>query len=278
MVYRLHKALYGLKQAPRAWNKKIDSYLVEIGFTKCKSEYGVYVQAVASDITLICLYVDDLLVTGNNINNMKKFKQLMMNEFEITDLGELSYFLGMEFIRTKKGIILHQRKYVREVLKMFRMLEFNPAASPIEANLKLEKGGEEEKVDATLFKQIVGSLRYLSNSRPDIGFSVGLVSRYMDDPKISHMKAARRILKYLNGTVNHDIFFPASSYDNDAVITCYSDSDWCGDKSDRRSTTCYFFKVFGAPISWCSRKQPVVALSSCEAEYIAGSYAACQAI
>jgi len=107
MVYILHKALYGLKQAPRAWNKKIDSYLIELGFTKCKSEYGVYVQAVASDITLICPYVDNLLVTGNNINNMKKFKQLMMNEFEMTDLGNLSYFLGMEFIRNEKGIILH---------------------------------------------------------------------------------------------------------------------------------------------------------------------------
>jgi len=100
----------------------------------------------------------------------------------------------------------------------------------------------------------------------------------MDDPRISHMKVARRILRYLNGIVNHDIFFPASSDDNDAVITCYSDIYWCGDKSDRRSTTCYFFKVFGALISWCSIKQPVVALSSCEAEYIAGSYAACQAI
>jgi len=139
------------------------------------------------------------------------------------------------------------------------MLESNPAASPIEANLKLEKGGEEEKVDATLFKQIVGSLRYLCNSRPDIGFSVGLVSRYMDDPRISHMKAARRNLRYLKGTINYGIFSPASSDDNDAVITCYSNSDWCGDKSDRRSTTGYFFKVFGAPISWCSRKQPVVA-------------------
>jgi len=85
MVYILHKALYGLKQAPRAWNKKLDSYLVELGFTKCKSEYGVYVQEVASDITLICLYVDDLLVTGNNINNMKKFKQLIMKEFEMID-------------------------------------------------------------------------------------------------------------------------------------------------------------------------------------------------
>jgi len=194
--------------------------LVEIGFTKCKSEYGVYVQAAASDITLIYLYVDDLLVTGNNINNMKKFTQLMIKGFEMTHLGNLSHFLGMELIRIEKGIILHQGKYAKEVLKRFRMFESNSAASLVKENLKLEKGGEEEKVDATLFKHIVGLLRYLCNSRPNIGFSVGLVSRYMDDPLISHMMVTRRILKYLNATINYGFFFPSSLEDNDVVITC----------------------------------------------------------
>lgn len=113
---------------------------------------------------------------------------------------------------------------------------------------------------------------------PSIEFSLGLVSRHMDDPRISHMKASRRMLKYLNGIVNHCIFFPRSSYDNDALITFYSNSNWCGNKFDRRSTTSYFFMVFGVPISWCFRKQPIVALSSCEAKYIAGTYTACQAI
>jgi len=148
MVYRLHKAFYGLKQAPRAWNNKIDSYLLGLGFTKCKSEYGAYVQDVTYDITLICLYVDDLLVTGNIINNMKKFKQLMMKEFKMENLINLSYFLDMEFIRIEKGIIVHERMYNREVLKRFKMFESNPATSPVEANLKLD----EAKVDATLSK------------------------------------------------------------------------------------------------------------------------------
>jgi hypothetical protein len=192
----------------------------KLDFTKCKSKYGVYVQAVASDITLIYLYVDDLLVTANNINNMKKFTQLMIKGFEMRHLGNLSHFLGMELIRTEKGIILHQRKYAREVLKMFIMFESNSATSPVKENLKLEKRGEEEKVHATLFKHIIGSLRYLCNSRPDIGFSVGLVSRYMDDPIISHMKVTRRILKYLNATINYGFFLPTSLEDNDVVITC----------------------------------------------------------
>ena len=116
-VYRLHKELYSLKQAPRAQNKKIGSYLVELGFVKCKLEYDVYVQVVAHDITIICLHVDDLLVIGNSLENLSKFKELMTKEFEMSDLGKLSYFLGMEFQMSKQGMVLHQRKYFKEILK-----------------------------------------------------------------------------------------------------------------------------------------------------------------
>src|ERR1044072_2315196 len=115
----------------------------------------------------------------------------------MSDLGNLSYFLGMDFQITKQGMTLHQRKYVKEILKRFRMDNSNLASSPVEPNVKLEKNEEEEKVDVTLFKQIMGSLRYLYNSRPDIGFAVGLVSKYMSEPRVSHMKVARRILRYL---------------------------------------------------------------------------------
>ncbi|CAJ2633216.1 unnamed protein product [Trifolium pratense] len=148
----------------------------------------------------------------------------------------------------------------------------------MEANLKLEKNQNEEAVDPTMFKQIVGCLRYLCNSRPDICFVVGLVSRFMEEPRKSHMNAARRVLRYIAGTLEFGILFPISARNAKPEIVCYSDADWCGDKIDRRSTTGYFFKFMNASISWCSRKQPVVALSSCEAEYIAGSYAACQAL
>src|ERR1051325_6785695 len=178
----------------------------------------------------------------------------------------------------KQGRVLHQWNYIKEILKRFGMDDSNPASSPFEPNVKLEKNGEEEKIDVTLFKQIVGSLRYLCNSRPDIGFGVGLVSRYMSEPTVSHMKAARKILRYLKGSINCGILFRRNSEDKEAIVNYFSDADWCGDKEDRRSTTGYFFQVFGSPISWCSKKQPVVALSSYEFEYIAGSYAACQAI
>ncbi|XP_050898022.1 secreted RxLR effector protein 161-like [Lathyrus oleraceus] len=153
-----------------------------------------------------------------------------------------------------------------------------PASSPVKPNLNLEKNGEEDRVDATLFKQIVGSLRYVCNSRPDIGFSIRLMSRYMSEPRVSHMKVVRRTQRYLKGSINYGILFQRDSERKEVMVTCYADADWCGDKEDRRSTTSYFFQVFGASISWCSRKQHVMALSSSEVKYIAGSYVACQAI
>lgn len=158
------------------------------------------------------------------------------------------------------------------------MDDLNPVLSPVKPNLKLEKHGEEEKVDATLFKLIVGSLRYLCNSIPDIRFSIGLVSRYMDVPKVLHMKVARRIPRYLEGSINCGILFPRDYESKEVVINWYSYTDWCEDKEDRRSTNDYYFQVFGALTSWCSRKKLVVALSLCETEYIAGFYASCKEI
>jgi hypothetical protein len=152
-VYKLHKALYGLKQAPRAWNKRIDQFLSQIGFKKCTVEYGVYVKCLEDSSSLIiCLYVDDLLVTGSDSNEIEKFKLTMNKEFEMTDLGSLSYFLGMEFVKTSKGMMMHQHKYASELLERFEMDNCNPVSNPCETNSKLEECSEEEIVDSTMFK------------------------------------------------------------------------------------------------------------------------------
>jgi hypothetical protein len=138
MVYRLHKALYGLKQAPRAWNKRIDSFLVQQDFVKCKSEYGVYVmKGIEGNQLHICLYVDDLIVTGNDVNEIEAFKCQMMIEFEMTDLGYLTNFLGMEFTEVTEGLVMHQMKYASDILKRFNMMSCNPSSSPVETNIKL---------------------------------------------------------------------------------------------------------------------------------------------
>ncbi|WJX11887.1 hypothetical protein P8452_02442 [Trifolium repens] len=278
-VYKLQKALYGLKQAPRAWNKRIDNFLHSEGFVKCSVEFGVYMKGNdISNVVLICLYVDDLLITGSNHACIEKFKRRLKDEFEMSDLGKLNYFLGLEFLYRDNGIVLHQKKYIVDVLKRFHMENCNEAETPMEANLKLSKDEVGQAVDATLFKQVVGSLRFICNTRPDINYAVGSVSRFMSNPKASHMVAAKRILRYLKGTHDYGLTFPKSKMESKFELEGFSDSDWCGDKDDRRSTSGMWFRFRNSPISWSSKKQNIVALSSCEAEYVAAAQAACQAV
>ncbi|CAL0306597.1 unnamed protein product [Lupinus luteus] len=247
---------------------------MQLGFTKCTTEHGVYVKGNhIAEILIICLYVDDLLITSGEVKNIQAFKEEMQAEFEMSDLGELSYFLGMEFRRTNRGILMHQTKYATDVLKRFQMMNCNTVATPIEVGIGLSQGDADCAVDKTLYRQMIGSLRYVCNSRPDLAYGVGLVSRYMESPKQSHMSAVKRIFRYLKGTLGHGIMYPTNRNRgcNESSLIAFSDADWCGDKTDRKSTTGYFFLFNNALISWCSKKQDVVALSTCESEYIAAS-------
>jgi hypothetical protein len=242
-------------------------------------EFGVYMKGSdISNAVMIYLYIDDLLITGSDHDKIEKFKGRLKDEFEMSDLGRLNYFLGLEFLYGSNGIVLHQRKYIADVLKRFHMESCNEADTPMEANLKLSKDENEQAVDATLFKQVVGSLRFICNTRPDINYAVGSVSRFMSNPKASHMIAAKRILRYLKGTQDFGLAFLKSNMESEFELEGFSDSDWCGDKDDRRSTSGYWFRFRNSPISWSSKKQSIVALSSCEAEYVAAAQAACQAV
>ena len=166
-VYRLTKALYGLKQAPRSWNKRIDSFLHATGFKKCASDHGLYVKTNdCGDLLILCLYVDGVIFTGSNIKMIGDFKHIMMKEFGMTDLDLMSYFLGIEVIQGDDGIFIHQRKFAVEFLKKFKMEDSNTVKTPTETGIKLTKEGDGRTVDATYFKQIVGSLRYLTCTRP----------------------------------------------------------------------------------------------------------------
>jgi len=223
MVYKLKNAIYGLKHAPRAWNKRINSFLLQLKFQRCIVEHGVYVrvQHERSNLLLVCLYVDDLLITSSSSNEIEEFKKVMKAKFEMRNLGKLSYFLGMEFTITSKGMVLHQKKY----------------------------GSEEKVVDVTFFKQIVGSLRYLCNSRLDICYGVGLISRFMDGPRKQRMVDAKRIMRYLQGTLEFGVLFPNKMQQEKSMLIGYSNSYWFEDKVDRRSTTRYVFKFLNAHIS-----------------------------
>ncbi|XP_050920167.1 secreted RxLR effector protein 161-like [Lathyrus oleraceus] len=183
----------------------------------------------------------------------------------------------MEILYSEKGIILNHLKYEFELLKIFELKNCKAAIPPAEANHKLDSDVEGDDVDATTFKQLVGSLRYLCNTRPNICYSVGMVSMFMSKSKWSHYQTAVKILRYIKGTSRYGVLFP-SGVKSEAELMCYSDFDWCGDRANIRSTSGYFFKYLGGSISWCSKKQPIVALSTCEVEYIAGALSACQAI
>lgn len=224
--------------------------------------------------------MDDLLITGNNDFDIEALKQSLKGEFEMTDLGKLSFFLGMEFVETKTGMVMHQKKYITEMLKRFQMGDCNTADPPVESNLKIDCCEKEARVDGTQFRQLINCLRFVCNSRPEIIYGVGLISQFMSDPRQSHMTAAKRVLRYLKRTLDFEVLFPIQVGRNDLQLVAYSDSNWCGDKVERKSTMGYIFLLSGAPISWCSKRKSVMALSTFEAEYIAvcHAHAACQAL
>jgi hypothetical protein len=253
--------LYGLKQAYKVWNLKIDSFLSQIGFDKCVCEHGMYVKSSAEKGNLlVCLYVYDLLVTGSNEALITSFKSSMLREFEMTDLGELSYFLGIEFKRTEEGIIMHQCKYASYVLRKFNMMECNLAKTPSETGIKLDKDGIVDEVDSTMYRGMVGSLRYLYSKRPDLAFSVGMISRYMQSLKVSYLQDTKRIMRYVKGTLSSGILLLTQNDNSVARLIGYSDADWCGDKNDMKSIPGYCFFLGKTPISWCCKKESVVVL------------------
>ena len=273
-VYKLKKALYGLKQAPRAWYSRIDRYLLKDGFRRSNNEPTLYIKAnQQGNILILCLYVDDMIYTGNML--LDEFKEAMKCEFEMTDLGLMKYFLGIEVEQKHDGIFISQQKYATDVLKKFRMENCKPADTPIAFGTKLSKQDMGSAVNSTLYKQLVGSLIYLTATRPDIAFAASFISRFMESPTDSHWKVGKRILRYIAGTTTYGLWYTSSE---DSVLTGHTDSDFAGSLDDRKSTSGYAFLFGKNLISWASKKQPIVSLSSTEAEYVAATTAACHAV
>lgn len=197
----------------------------------------------------------------------------MKSEFEMSDLGEMRYFLGVEVNQDEFGIHLSQRKYAREILERFNMEDCNSVKNPIVPGCKLVKDDQSGFVDATLYKQMVGCIMYLAATRPDLMFVVSQLSRYMETPTEQHMAAMKRILRYIQGTTNFGIFYKQGGCDQ---LKAYSDSYYAGDYDNRRSTSGYVCFLSGAAIAWSSKRQPIVTLSTTEAEFVAATACACQ--
>ncbi|KAJ9560140.1 hypothetical protein OSB04_005300 [Centaurea solstitialis] len=275
-VYKLSKALYGLRQAPRAWNSRLDKCLKGLKFERCGLEHAVYTRKEGGNLLIVGVYVDDLVVTGNCDEDVKYFKEQMSREFEMSDLGLLSYYLGIEVSQHEDGISLKQTAYAKNVLLKAGMEDCNPSQFPMEHKEELTKDEEGVLVDPTQYRSIIGGLRYLTHTRPDISYAVGIVSRFMERPTLKHMQAVKRILRYVRGTVDYGLIY-VQEHKGDAIIG-FSDSNHARDAEDRRSTGGMAFYLNENLITWGSKKQQCVALSSCEAEFMAATTATCQGI
>ncbi|CAL1397608.1 unnamed protein product [Linum trigynum] len=275
-VYKLNKALYGLKQAPRAWYSKIENYFHRAGFERSTYEHTLFIKRSGESFLMVSIYVDDLMYTSNSSSMIEEFKVSMKAEFEMTDPGKLRYFLGVEIIQNDQGIYLSQHKYIKEILEKFRLSACNFVRNPIAPGIKLTKAGDGVPVNPTEYKQLIGSLLYVTVTRPDIMYVVCLLSRFMESPMRQHLLAAKRVLRYLKGTSKFGLWYQKDSGEDNLIG--YTDSDYAGDQDDRKSTSGYTFFLAGAAVSWASKKQPVVTLSTTEAEFVAASYCAAQGV
>lgn len=207
-MYKLQKALYGLKQAPRAWFSIIETHFLSEGFQRCHSEQTLFIKTSSGGkILIVSVYVDDLIYTDDDEGMMGEFKESMLREFNMSDLGGMRFFLGIEVLQNIDDIYICQRKYKLDVLKRFGMEDSNVVCSPIVLGSKLHSDKGVVKVDETYFKQIMGSLMYLTTTRPDMMFIVSLISRYMSKPTELHLQVAKRALRYLKGTINYRILY-----------------------------------------------------------------------
>jgi hypothetical protein len=263
LVCRLRRSLYGLKQAPRAWYEKMDSFLISSGFDRCHSDPTVYTQKHGTDLLILVLYVDDLILTGSSSSMIQSIQQALMGQFEMTDLGLLHYFLGLQVLQSSEGISIFQQKYALDLLQRFGMVDCKPAPTPFQSGVTLSASCSSPRINPSLYRQLIGSLLYLTHTRPDISFAVGLVSRFSQDPHESHWKAAKRILRYIQGTTNFGIQYSSGA----SQLVGFTDSDWAGSVDDRKSTSGFVYCLGSAPVTWSCKKQSAIALSSAEAEY-----------
>lgn len=285
-VCRLVKTIYGLKQSPRAWYKRIDSYLKRCGFAQSEADSNVYKMHDKSDVVYLALYVDDCIIVASSPVLMSKVKGFLTSEFDMSDLGKLTFFLGIQIVQnfSSHTIFIHQAQFVKQVLVRFRLEGAKPAATPMAAGDKLTLAQcptteqECQEMEKVPYRPAVGVCIYFRNwTRPELSHSVGITSQYLTNYGTAHWHAVQRILRYLKGTPRLGLLYKQRP--QNLILTCFCDADWASDSDSRKSISTHCLMLgtneFDATvIGWHNKKQQVVALSSTEAEYISTTTAA----
>jgi len=263
-VCKLNKSLYGLKQAPRAWYTRFQSFILSTGFCSSRCDTSLFIRKSGNDIAYLLLYVDDIILTASSSALLQQIIASLQQEFAMSDLGELQYFLGVTASRNTSGLLLTQDKYALELLTRAKMQHCNPCATPIEVSPKLPAEAGPPVTDASLYRSLAGGLQYLTLTRPDIAHAVQQICLHMHDPREEHFSLLKRILRYIKGTIKYGLQITRSS-SHDLLL--YSDADWAGCPDTRRSTSGFCAFIGDNLVSWSSKRQQTVSRSSAEAEY-----------
>ncbi|WVZ94453.1 hypothetical protein U9M48_040341 [Paspalum notatum var. saurae] len=257
-VYKLRKALYGPKQAPRAWYTRLKSFLLKSGFVMGSVDKTLFLLSRGGDTRIVRIYVDDIIFGGSSHALVSSFAEQMSREFEMSLMGELQFFLGLQIKQGLEGTFVHQAKYTRDILKKFNMGDSKPTTTPMSTNTALDADEDGEAVDQKEFRGMIGSLLYLTATRPDIQFAVCLCARYQASPRTSHRQAVKRIFRYLKFTPELGLWYSSGS---SLFLRGFSDADHAGCRIDRKSTsgTCQLLGT--SLVSWSSRKEASVSLN-----------------
>ncbi|GKD82544.1 retrovirus-related pol polyprotein from transposon TNT 1-94 [Tanacetum coccineum] len=267
-VYKLKKALYGLKQALRAWYDMLSSFLISQDFSKCSVDPTLFIHKEGKELLLVQVYVDDIIFAASTPELCDKFAKIMCSNFKMSMMGKISFFLGLQIFQNPRGIFINQSKYALESLKKYGFDSCDPVDTPMVEKSKLDEDKEGKAVDPSHYRGMIGTLLYLTASRPDLQFAICMCARYQARPTEKHLHAVKRIFRYLRGTVNRGLWYPK---DSSIALTAFADADHAGCQDTRRSTSGSMQFLGDRLVSWSSKRQKSAAISSTEAEYIAMS-------
>ncbi|GJR19628.1 retrovirus-related pol polyprotein from transposon TNT 1-94 [Tanacetum coccineum] len=265
-VYKLKKALYGLKQAPRAWYDMLSSFLISQDFSKGSVDPTLFIRGDGKELLLVQIYVDDIIFAASTPELCDLFSKIMCSKFKMSMMGKISFFLGLQISQSPRGIFINQSKYALESLKKYGFDSCDLVDTLMVEKSKLDEDKEGKAVDPSHYRGMIGTLLYLTASRPDLQFAICMCARYQARPTEKHLNAVKRIFRYLKGTVHRGLWYPK---DSSIALTTFADADHAGCQDTRRSTSGSMQLLGDRLVSWSSKRQKSAVISSTEAEYIA---------